>query len=518
MNCQPPRRQPSIKLKGTANFLLKINKEVYKLTKIMIQGTGSSVGKSILVTALCRIFKQDGHTVCPYKSQNMSLNSYITHDGKEMGRAQVLQAYAAGLEPEAYMNPILLKPMGDKKSQIIFNGEVYGNSTAMEYHNMKTKFGEKLKHQFKDIEEKFDIVVIEGAGSPAEINLRDKDIVNMGFAEMVDAPVLLAGDIDRGGVFASLAGTMLLLSEKEKIRVKGTIINKFRGDIEILKPGLKMLEDIIKIPTVGVVPYLKIQLEDEDGAVDFNRNINAAIDIAVIKLPHISNFTDFDALKIEEDVSIRYITSKEDFKNPDLLIVPGSKNTIEDLLALRECGLEEKIKEYSKTGTVMGICGGYQMLGKTLKDPYKVESEELETKGMGLLNVNTVFEKEKVTTRIKANSKHTEVYGYEIHMGICNYEEGAEPLFNIHDENGKKVKRQDGAINKKGNVMGTYIHGVFDGMEFRENVLNNIRRSKGIEEKKAIHYENLREKNLNILADVVRENVDMDYIYKIMGM
>lgn len=488
------------------------------MAKIMIQGTGSSVGKSILVTALCRIFKQDGYTVCPYKSQNMALNSYITHDGKEMGRAQVLQAYAAGLEPEAYMNPILLKPTGDKKSQIIFNGEVYGNSTAMEYHNMKTKFGEKLKEQFKDIEEKFDIVVIEGAGSPAEINLRDKDIVNMGFAEMVDAPVLLAGDIDRGGVFASLAGTMLLLTEEEKKRVKGTLINKFRGDIEILKPGLKMLEDIIKRPTVGVVPYLKLQLEDEDGAVEFNRNINAPIDIAVIKLPRISNFTDFDALKIEEDVSIRYITTKEDFGNPDLLIIPGTKNTIEDLLELRKCGLEDKIKEYSKTGTVIGICGGYQMLGKTLKDPYKVESDELETEGMGLLNVDTVFEKEKITTRVKAKSKDTEVYGYEIHMGICTYKEGAKPLFSIYDENGKKVNRQDGAINEKENVMGTYIHGVFDGVEFREKVLNNIRKIKGIEEKKAIQYENLREKNLDMLADLVRKNVDMDYIYKIMGM
>ncbi|RXI46116.1 cobyric acid synthase CobQ [Clostridium tetani] len=488
------------------------------MAKIMIQGTGSSVGKSILVTALCRIFKQDGYTVCPYKSQNMALNSYITYDGKEMGRAQVLQAHAAGLEPEEYMNPILLKPTGDKKCQIIFNGEVYGNSTAMEYHNMKTKFGEKLKDQFKNIEEKFDIVVIEGAGSPAEINLRDKDIVNMGFAEMVDAPVLLAGDIDRGGVFASLAGTMLLLTEEERNRVKGTIINKFRGDIEILKPGLKMLEDIIKIPTVGVVPYLKFQLEDEDGAVDFNRNVNAPIDIAVIKLPRISNFTDFDALKIEEDVSIRYITSKEDFGKPDLLIIPGSKNTIEDLLVLRKCGLEEKIKEYSKTGNVIGVCGGYQMLGKTLKDPYKVESEELETEGMGLLNVNTVFEEKKVTTRIKANSEDAEVYGYEIHMGVCTYEEGAKPLFNIYDENGKKVNRQDGAINEKGNIMGTYIHGVFDGVKFREKVLNNIRKSKNMEEKNAIHYENLREENLDKLANLVRENLDMDYIYRIMGM
>ena len=302
------------------------------MAKIMIQGTASSVGKSLIVAALCRIFKQDGYSVCPFKSQNMSLNSYITLDGKEMGRAQVLQAYAAGLEPEVYMNPILLKPTSDKKSQIIVNGKVYGNSTAMEYHNLKIKFKDMLKEHFNKLEEDFDIVVMEGAGSPAEINLRDRDIVNMGMAELVDAPVLLVGDIDKGGVFASLAGTMLLLEEGEKERVKGTIINKFRGDVEILKPGLDMLEDIVHIPCLGVVPYTRLQLEDEDGAVEFNKKAYAPIDIAVIKMPHISNFTDLDALKSEEDVSIRFITSKEEFKEPDLLIIPGSKNTIEDLL------------------------------------------------------------------------------------------------------------------------------------------------------------------------------------------
>ncbi len=243
------------------------------MAKIMIQGTASSVGKSLIVAALCRIFKQDGYSVCPFKSQNMSLNSYITLDGKEMGRAQVLQAYAAGLEPEVYMNPILLKPTSDKKSQIIVNGKVYGNSTAMEYHNLKIKFKGMLKEQFKKLEEDFDIVVMEGAGSPAEINLRDRDIVNMGMAEIVDAPVLLVGDIDKGGVFASLAGTMLLLNEGEKERVKGTIINKFRGDVEILNPGLDMLEDIIHIPCLGVVPYTRLQLEDEDGAVEFNKKL-----------------------------------------------------------------------------------------------------------------------------------------------------------------------------------------------------------------------------------------------------
>ncbi|MEW9095177.1 MAG: cobyric acid synthase [Clostridiaceae bacterium] len=488
------------------------------MTKIMIQGTGSSVGKSILVTALCRIFKQDGYSVCPYKSQNMSLNSYITHDGLEMGRAQVLQAYAAGLEPEAYMNPILLKPTSDKKCQIIFNGKVYGNSTAMEYHDMKLDFGDKLKTQFEDIEKQFDIIVIEGAGSPAEINLRDRDIVNMGFAEMVDAPVLLAGDIDKGGVFASLAGTMLLLTEEERKRVKGTIINKFRGDIEILKPGVKMLEDIIKIPCVGVVPHFTLDLEDEDGAVDFNKNKKADLDIAVIKLPHISNFTDFDALKVEEDVSIRYITTTENFGNPDLLIIPGTKNTIDDLLALRGSGLEDLIKEYSKEGFIIGVCGGYQMLGNVLKDPYGVETDNKEVDGMRLLDIETTFEKEKVTTRVKAKGNYGEIYGYEIHMGISNYGSTATPMFTIYDENGKDVNRIDGAINDRENIMGTYIHGLFDGIEFRERVLNKVRVAKGLKERKSLHYENLREKNLNELADLVRENIDIENLYKIMGI
>ncbi len=419
------------------------------MAKIMIQGTASSVGKSLIVAALCRIFKQDGYSVCPFKSQNMSLNSYITLDGKEMGRAQVLQAYAAGLEPEVYMNPILLKPTSDRKSQIIVNGKVYGNSTAMEYHNLKIKFKGMLKEQFKKLEEDFDIVVMEGAGSPAEINLRDRDIVNMGMAEIVDAPVLLVGDIDKGGVFASLAGTMLLLNEGEKERVKGTIINKFRGDVEILNPGLDMLEDIIHIPCLGVVRYTRLQLEDEDGAVEFNKKAYAPIDIAVIKMPHISNFTDLDALKSEEDVSIRFITSKEEFKEPDLLVIPGSKNTIEDLLYLRKCGLEESIKEYSKDGKIIGICGGYQVLGSKIEDPHNVETDLGEIDGLNLLDMETTFEKEKVTTRVSAKLLNEEtkntVYGYEIHMGISKYGENIKPLFKIYDKNGEKVDYFDGA-------------------------------------------------------------------------
>ncbi|MBV4437481.1 cobyric acid synthase [Clostridium tyrobutyricum] len=488
------------------------------MAKIMIQGTGSSVGKSIIVTALCRIFTQDGYSVSPFKSQNMSLNSYITLDGKEMGRAQVLQAYAAGLEPQVYMNPILLKPTSDRKSQIIVNGEVYGNATAVEYHNMKLKFREMLKKHFLYMESQFDIIVMEGAGSPAEINLRDRDIVNMGMAEIADAPVILVGDIDKGGVFASLAGTMLLLKDNEKKRVKGTIINKFRGDIEILKPGLDMLEDIIKIPGLGVVPYFDLNLEDEDGAVSFNKKISNYIDIAVVKSPHISNFTDFDALRSEEDVSIRFVTSKEEFGNPDILILPGSKNTIEDLIKLRENGLENCIKEYSKSGIVIGICGGYQMLGNSLKDPYEVESSVLETQGMGLLDIDTVLERNKVTTRVEAKNKYCTVHGYEIHMGNSKYGSKAKSFFKIVNKNGVEVSLKDGAVNYKNNVIGTYIHGVFDDMDFRQYILNIVRDKKHLEHKHSLSYDEIRENELDKLADIVRSNIDMKALYDIVKL
>ena len=488
------------------------------MSKIMVQGTASSVGKSILVTALCRIFAQDGFSVCPFKSQNMSLNSYITLDGKEMGRAQVLQAYAAGLEPEVFMNPILLKPTSDKKCQIIVNGKVFGNSTAMEYHNMKLEFKDMLKEQFEELEKKFDIIVMEGAGSPAEINLRDRDIVNMGMAELIDAPVILAGDIDKGGVFASLAGTLLLLNDEEKKRVKATIINKFRGDIEILKPGLTMLEDIIHIPCAGVVPYFRLDLEDEDGTVEFNKKITAPIDIAVIRLPHISNFTDLDALKAEEDVSVRFVTTKGELGTPDLLIIPGTKNTIDDLIALRGLGLTEAIKQYSVEGNILGICGGYQMLGNSLNDPHGVESNFKKTEGMKLLDIDTIFQDEKITTRVKARSTNmsSEVYGYEIHMGICKYGHKAKPLFEIYDRNGEETSSCDGAINAGGNVMGTYIHGILDGVEFREHIVNTLRIKRAMKPQKSKIYESLREKEIDKLADIVRDSIDMELIYKIL--
>ena len=503
------------------------------MAKIMVQGTASSVGKSVLVTALCRIFKQDGFSVCPFKSQNMSLNSYITMDGKEMGRAQVLQAYAAGLEPEVFMNPILLKPSSDKKCQIIVNGKVFGNSTAMEYHNMKIEFKDMLKQQFEELEKKFDIIVMEGAGSPAEINLRDRDIVNMGMAELIDAPVILAGDIDKGGVFASLAGTLLLLNEEEKKRVKATIINKFRGDLEILKPGLTMLEDIIHIPCLGVVPYFRLDLEDEDGTVEFNKKITAPIDVAVICLPHISNFTDVDALKTEEDVSVRFVKTKEELGNPDLLIIPGTKNTIQDLITLRDSGLTDAIVKYSMEGNILGICGGYQMLGNSLNDPQGVESNFEKIEGMKLLDIDTTFQGEKITTRVKARGidMSVDVYGYEIHMGICKYGHRAKPLFEIYENNGEHSSLEgehssyeggrdslDGAINEGGNIMGTYIHGILDGVEFREYIVNALRIKKAMKPKKSKVYESLREIEIDKLADIVRDSIDMDAIYKIMGL
>ncbi|KEZ86739.1 cobalamin biosynthesis protein CobQ [Clostridium sulfidigenes] len=496
------------------------------MAKIMIQGTASSVGKSILVTALCRIFKQDGYSVCPYKSQNMSLNSYITLDGKEMGRAQVLQAYAAGLEPEVYMNPILLKPTTDKNCQIIFNGEVYGYSNAKEYHNLKVKFKDDLKSAFEKLENQFDIIVMEGAGSPAEINLRDNDIVNMGMAELIDAPVLLVGDIDKGGVFASLLGTIMLLSDSEKDRVKGTIINKFRGDISLLKPGVDSLEELTHRDCLGVVPYFKLDLEDEDGAVDLNKNITDKIDIAIIRLPHISNFTDFDALSIEPDVSVRYVEAVTEFKTPDLVIIPGTKNTLGDLEYLKKSGLYNKIREYEVNGKIIGICGGYQMLGKVLEDPYGVETTLESMEGLDILPIKTVFEEKKITTRVNGiiakdlinNDTPLSIYGYEIHMGKTTLLDEGKSLININKSNNEEANHLDGVVNNKGNVMGTYIHGVFDGVEFRQHIINELRRDKGIEEKVSMAYEHLREKELDKLADLVRASIDMNKIYKIMGL
>ncbi|WP_243109338.1 cobyric acid synthase [Anaerophilus nitritogenes] len=504
-----------------------------KNKSLMFQGTASSVGKSLLTAAFCRIFHQDGYKVAPFKSQNMALNSYITKDGLEMGRAQVVQAEACYMEPNVLMNPVLLKPTTDKKCQVILNGKVYKNMSAAQYHDFKPELLEMVKKTFDKLSSKNDIVVIEGAGSPAEINLRDKDIVNMGMAEISDSPVILIGDIDRGGVFASLYGTIMLLTKEERKRVKGVIINKFRGDINILEPGIKMLEDLIHIPVLGVVPYSNVQIEDEDSLAErfrYKKNEGAQIEVGVLYLPHVSNFTDFNVFETQEDVHVRYIMRGERIGDPDILIIPGSKNTIEDLVYLRETGLEEEILRLHRRGKlIIGICGGYQMLGRRISDPHETESSIKEINGLGLLDTETIFELEKTTTQVNAKviakKDHffSEVFGmniegYEIHMGQTKLGKEATSFHTIVKRLDKEVNIEDGAINKEGNVMGTYIHGVFDNIGFTRKILNNIRKAKGLDEKQSSveTFREFKEKEYEKLAKIVRENVDLNKIYEIL--
>ena len=500
--------------------------------KIMLQGTASNVGKSIITTGLCRIFKQDGYNVIPFKSQNMALNSFITKEGLEMGRAQVSQAEACGIDPIADMNPILLKPNGNNKSQVIVRGKVVGDMSSKEYHEYKLQLTEVLGDIFEEFEEKYDVVVMEGAGSCAEINLMERDISNMGMAEIADAPVIIIGDIDRGGVFASLAGTMLLLPDEYKKRVKGVIINKFRGRKELLDSGIKMLEDIIKVPVLGVLPYTDIKIEEEDSVTTrFKQKVNKGdIHIEVVRTPHMSNFTDFNIFETQEDVSLRYVDFGESFGDPDIVIIPGTKSTIDDLMFLRKNGLENQIKELHRRGKlVIGICGGYQMLGKVLKDPYHVENDLEEVEGIGLLDVETTFEMEKTTTQVKAildenfhgyleNLSGKEVSGYEIHMGITKRNENSNNFVTVKQKLEQKVNYQVGSVNKECNVFGTYLHGIFDDIDFTRTVLNNIRKMKNLEpiESNVKSFKEFKNQQYDKLADYLREHLDMEKIYEIM--
>lgn len=489
---------------------------------LMIQGTASSVGKSLITTALCRLTHKKGYKVCPFKSQNMALNSYITENGLEMGRAQVVQAEACGIKPEVYMNPILLKPTSDKKSQVILNGRVVENMGAIEYSVYKERLKKEILKNYDYIKKNYDVSIIEGAGSPVEINLTKGDIVNMGMAHMADAPVILVADIDRGGVFASVVGTMTLFTPEERSRVKGVIINKFRGDVKILKPGLKQLEEIIGVPVLGVVPYTKLNIEDEDGVTDkFKRQtMDKDIKISVIKLKHMSNFTDLDAFNLYEDVSVKYIDRVEDLGNEDMIVIPGSKSTIDDLKELKETGIAEKIVKLSKNGTIIfGICGGYQMLGGKIEDPDKLEGNIGEISGLGLLDLTTVMEKSKNTLQYHGQILVDQglfkglygktINGYEIHQGITN---GKEKGIFLDGEN-----YINGVI--KNNIIGCYIHGIFDNTEFTRGFLNNIRSKKGLDGIDAtISFEEFKEKEYDKLAKVVEESVDMEKLYKIIGI
>ncbi|MEE0424951.1 MAG: cobyric acid synthase [Blautia sp.] len=496
---------------------------------IMIQGTMSNAGKSLLAAGLCRIFRQDGYSVAPFKSQNMALNSFITEEGLEMGRAQVMQAEAAGIRPSVKMNPILLKPTNDVGSQVIVNGEVLGTMSARDYFKYKKKLVPDIMKAYQELSDEYDIIVIEGAGSPAEINLKNDDIVNMGMAKMAKAPVLLVGDIDRGGVFAQLIGTVDLLEPSERDMVKGLIINKFRGDKTILDPGVKMLEERSHIPVVGVAPYMNIQVEDEDSLTErFDRKQPAGlIDIAVIRVPRISNFTDFNPFESVEGVSLRYVQHVSELKNPDMIILPGTKNTMEDLLWMRENGLEAAVLKAAAAGCIVfGICGGYQMLGDTLSDPYHVEAGG-KIRGMGLLPMDTVFASQKIRTRVTgeflpmkgifAALSGVSLEGYEIHMGESVRKEGILPATKLMVAgNQPEETKTEGAFHE--NVCGTYVHGVFDKEEVVETLIRILGERKGIDVSSmtGIDFAAFKETQYNILAAELRKHLDMKKIYSIL--
>ena len=485
---------------------------------IMVQGTMSGAGKSLLCTALCRIFAQDGFRVAPFKSQNMALNSYVTRDGLEMGRAQVVQAQAAGIKPDVRMNPILLKPCSDTGSQVIVRGEVRGRMPAAQYFRYKKQLIPEILDAYQSLAEEYDILVIEGAGSPAEINLKAEDIVNMGLAQMVHAPVLLAGDIDRGGVFAQLYGTVALLEPQEQARIGGFIINKFRGDPESLRPGLSMLEERTRIPVLGVVPYLNVDIDEEDSLASClsTESVHKPIDIAVVRFPRISNFTDFTPLESHPALGVRYVSEVAALGHPDLIVLPGTKNTVEDLLWMRQNGLEAAVLKAASAQTpILGVCGGYQMLGRTLRDPAGTEGNisGRTLHGLGLLPVDTTYTAAKTRTRVQAMVTSEPwsgacVDGYEIHMGDTQVQ--GQPFCRLQNGVGEGCCQ--------GLVWGTYLHGLFDTGELTVKLADWLCQRKGITLQQAapVNHHTYLQRQFDQLADGVRRALDMQAIYRLM--
>jgi adenosylcobyric acid synthase len=493
---------------------------------LMIQGTASSVGKSIIVAGLCRIFRQDGFKVAPFKAQNMALNSFVTKEGGEIGRAQAVQAEAAGIEPSVYMNPVLLKPEADASSQVIVLGKVDKTLKASQYYKHTLNLLKIIEDSLNRLRSTYDIVVIEGAGSPAEINLKKREIVNMRVAKMANAPVLLVGDIDRGGVFASIIGTLELLTKQERDLIKGFIINKFRGDLKLLKPGLDLLEKRTGKPVLGVITYFRdIAIAQEDSVYLDERQTSSAkgtVDVAVIRLPHISNYDDFDPLE-EQDCTVRYITRASELGNPDLLILPGTKSTIADLIYLQQQRLAQAIIHRAQSGIpVIGICGGYQMLGKKIHDPDKVESKHGSIAGLGLLNSTTIFNHAKTTTQVKAQVaanegllkglKGIEVAGYEIHMGQTGSQK-CQPAFRILETPRGEADYFDGTVSSDGFVFGSYIHGLFHNASFTHHLLNRLRQLRGLPIISAPSTN--KQEIYDKLAGIIRQNLDMPQVYKI---
>jgi adenosylcobyric acid synthase len=497
----------------------------------MIQGTASNVGKSIVTAGLCRIFKQDGYKVTPFKSQNMALNSFITKEGFEMGRAQVVQAEAAGIEPNVDMNPVLLKPTGDSHSQVVVHGKIFTELNAKDYYRFKPCLMPLVTESYRRLASKFDIIVLEGAGSPAEINLRDNDIVNMFMARLASCPVLLVSDIDRGGVFASLAGTMLLFTEGERNYVKGLLINKFRGDPALLTEGLQQIKDITGKPVLGVIPYFRLDIDDEDSQSERleEKAGSGVLKIVVVRLPLMSNYTDFNVLSRAGGVTVQYCANAADLSTASLIIIPGTKNTIKDLKWMRKTGIEDAVKKHAAEGKpVFGICGGYQMLGMWISDPLNVEGGG-EIKGIGLLPVTTVFETEKQRTRVKgkfleiggifSELSGKEIEGYEVHMGItklCDGLEQSKPVAEIKDSvNG--TESVDGIC--EGSVYGSYIHGIFDADNIASVIIKALCKSNGLEYdcvSNEVSTKQYKENQYDMLANIMRDSIDMDAVYKIL--
>lgn len=514
---------------------------------LMFLGTGSDVGKSVLAAAFCRILKQDGYAVAPFKAQNMALNSYITPEGGEMGRAQVVQAEAAGVAPHVDMNPILLKPTSSMGSQVIVLGRAVGNFSAMEYYAYKKKLVSVVQNAFDRLAARYDVVVLEGAGSAVELNLKEHDLVNLAMARLAQAPCILVGDIDRGGIFAALLGSLMLMEEEERKQIAGFIVNKFRGDPELFRPGVRILEERSGRPVFGVVPFFQdIALPEEDSVALRKRMAkrpegDEACElwrIGVVRLPYVSNYTDFDCLERDPRVHLAYFDKPAEVFGYEAVILPGSKNTIEDMLALKQSGMADALRAYHKSGGVLvGICGGYQMLGRRIIDPYGVESRHRETEGLGLLDVITEMAPEKITTQVTARLLYPNPFGleqdlfplagYEIHMGRSFFKGEGEgrPLFEIVQRNGRDVPRNeaaDGAWAGDGRVWGTYIHGIFDNDAFRDIFLTSLAMRKGGSVEKItpppFRFAPWKEQQYDALADLVRRHCDVDRVYRVMGI
>ena len=502
---------------------------------LMLQGTASSVGKSLLVAALCRIFRQDGLRVAPFKAQNMSNNAFVTEEGGEIGRAQAVQAHAAQVAPHVDMNPILLKPQAEARSQVVVLGKASETLSAREYYQRKQELWPVVTDALERLRTSHDVVIIEGAGSPAEINLKQYDIVNMRVARETEAPVILVGDIDRGGVFAHLVGTLELLEQEERALVRGLLINKFRGDKSLLTDGLTFIQERTGAPVLGVVPYLRDHGVPEEDSVALDNAIQAdgrgneaLLDIVVIRLPHIANTNDFEALAAEPAVHLRYVSDPAALGDPDLVILPGSKSTIEDLLQLRKRGLAKQLMlRAGEHKPILGVCGGYQMLGYVIRDPNRVESAKKEAPGLGLLPIETVFQARKITEQVEgttaaspgmlSGASGSTARGYEIHSGVSTTLSAVAPLFRLSSRGGNPCDELDGAVSPDGTIAGTYMHGLFDEADFRQAFLRAVARHKGLPDLPLPEQPSL-DTLLDRLAAQVRANLDMRQVYQITGV